>query len=125
MRDVKRTKYILHVSDFHLTQNSLDFAKEGLKALSDMLDKNDITVDYLIHTGDIIDSSCICSNVIKSLADQDAKYSYITEKYITKSEIDTKGFLSDPNTTEDIINQINNEIREAMSDNYPKVIRKS
>lgn len=40
MADVKKTKYILHVSDFHLKTENLEFAKEGLKYLRNMLDNS-------------------------------------------------------------------------------------
>ena len=51
------SRFILHVSDFHLTENNVDYAKKILKKLVDKLSYEKVKVDYLIHTGDIINSS--------------------------------------------------------------------
>lgn len=52
------SNFILHVSDFHLTDNKKDIkcAKAALDALADQLRLEHIKVDYLLHTGDIINS---------------------------------------------------------------------
>lgn len=53
------SRYILHVSDFHLTDDDdhLKFAFDALETLANKLKSNGIKVDYLLHTGDIINSS--------------------------------------------------------------------
>ncbi len=51
--------FILHVSDFHLTDNEeeIKHAQNALDALIKKLSLEKIKVDYLVHTGDVIDSS--------------------------------------------------------------------
>lgn len=53
------SRFILHVSDFHLTdtQDEIEQAQDALKALVTKLSSEKIKVDYLVHTGDVIDSS--------------------------------------------------------------------
>lgn len=51
--------YILQVSDFHISEESKDSASNALKAVTSKLNEIDINVRYLIHTGDIINSSDI------------------------------------------------------------------
>lgn len=48
--------YVLHVSDFHISQESKNDAEKALMALIDALEKENISISYLIHTGDIINS---------------------------------------------------------------------
>ena len=135
MADVKKTKYILHVSDFHLKTENLEFAKEGLKCLSNMLDKNDITVDYLIHTGDVIDSKGAICIAVSDICKADPSLSWIAEKYIPgacfdedgilsypfNASFDENGFLTDPNTTEELLQRINNQITTNMEMAYSLV----
>ena len=61
MKEIKNLRFILHVSDFHLTDDKeeLRVAKSALKALSEKLKDEKIKIDYLMHTGDIINSSDI------------------------------------------------------------------
>lgn len=90
MVENKKVKYILHVSDFHLNADNLDFAKSGLKCLSKTLDDNDITIDYLIHTGDVIDAKNAYKLAAIDLAEEDSKYAWINEECITDSRFDEK-----------------------------------
>mgnify|MGYP002509941256 CR=1 FL=1 len=58
--DIDNTShFILHVSDFHLTDNEeeIKHAQNALDALVKKLSLDKIKVDYLVHTGDVIDSS--------------------------------------------------------------------
>lgn len=109
MNQVKRTKYILHVSDFHLSAHNLEFAEKGLNALSDMLDRNDIAINYLIHTGDVIDSRGAFCIAAKDLYKKDDALSWLAE-YVSDEDFNTDGFLKDPNATDEIIRQINEQI---------------
>lgn len=56
MRHEGDSFYILHVSDFHISENSDEAAKAALKAVTDKIKEMNINVKYLIHTGDVIDS---------------------------------------------------------------------
>lgn len=56
MRHEGDSFYILHVSDFHISENSDEAAKAALKAVTDKIKEMNINVKYLIHTGDMIDS---------------------------------------------------------------------
>ena len=51
-------RFMLHVSDFHLNDNEADLkiAQAALNEIARKLHKEKIKIDYLIHTGDIIDS---------------------------------------------------------------------
>lgn len=118
MVEIKKTKYILHVSDFHLNSDNLQFAQAGLKCLSNMLDENDITIDYLIHTGDVIDSKGALLNAVSELSKKESSLSWIAEKYISDGSFDKNRFLIDSNTTEDILKKINKIITDNMSTMY-------
>ena len=59
MDNINSLSFILHVSDFHLTDGKNEFASEALKVLSEKLKLEGIKIDYLLHTGDVIDSSDI------------------------------------------------------------------
>lgn len=79
MNDVNSLRFLLHVSDFHLTDNEeeLKFAKDALKELTDTLKEQKIKVDYLIHTGDVINSSDLYEKTASKL---DSCKPYIEEK---------------------------------------------
>lgn len=63
------SRYILHVSDFHLTDDEYHwkFAFAALETLANKLKSDDIKIDYLLHTGDIIDSSDLYEIAAKDL----------------------------------------------------------
>lgn len=62
-------RFILHVSDFHLTDNQdeIKHAEKALETLVAKLSSEKIKVDYLVHTGDIIDSSDLYVKTAKEL----------------------------------------------------------
>lgn len=66
-------RYMLHVSDFHLTENATDIniAKAALKEISRKLRSERIKIDYLVHTGDIIDSTDFHERAFASLKSKD------------------------------------------------------
>ncbi len=66
-------RYMLHVSDFHLTENPehIDIAKAALKEISRKLRSEKIKIDYLVHTGDIIDSTDFHKRAFASLKNRD------------------------------------------------------
>ena len=115
MVEIKKAKYILHISDFHLKNDNLDFARAGLRRLSTMLDENDITIDYLIHTGDVIDANGALSGAVIELSKKESSLSWIAEKYISNGHFDKNRFLIDPNTTDEILQKINKTISDNMS----------
>lgn len=51
-------RFLLHVSDFHLTEKDTEreIANAALNEIAKKLRKERIKIDYLVHTGDIIDS---------------------------------------------------------------------
>lgn len=65
----KNSRFILHVSDFHLTEKKQDLlcAKSALKSLVNKLADENIKIDYLVHTGDIIDSSDLYEKVARKI----------------------------------------------------------
>lgn len=69
MRQANDLQFILHVSDFHLSDNKMKYtmAKYALKALTDKLQKEKIKIDYLIHTGDVIDSGDLHKNAAEHI----------------------------------------------------------
>lgn len=62
-------RYLLHVSDFHLSEdeNLLEHAKLALSELAKTLRDKGIHIDYLVHTGDVIDSSDVFEKVANEL----------------------------------------------------------
>jgi len=62
MSNTSNLRFILHVSDFHLNnsalegQNNFTEVKNLLTALTQKLKEEKFKVDYLVHTGDVIDS---------------------------------------------------------------------
>lgn len=62
MSDTSNLRFILHVSDFHLNdssqegKNNIAEVHDLLTALTQKLQEEKIKVDYLVHTGDVIDS---------------------------------------------------------------------
>ena len=63
------SNFILHMSDFHLTDNKNDIerASAALDALADKLRSEHIKVDYLLHTGDIINSGDLYDQIASEL----------------------------------------------------------
>lgn len=69
MNGINNLRFILHVSDFHLStdEEELIQAQEALKTLTSKLKSEGIKVDYLIHTGDVINSGDLFLKVAKEL----------------------------------------------------------
>ena len=67
VNDMSTLRYLLHVSDFHLTEDKAtkDHARAALDAVVNKLKTSEIHIDYLVHTGDIIDSSDIYYKIAK------------------------------------------------------------
>ena len=67
VNDISTLRYLLHVSDFHLTEDKAtkDHARAALDAVVNKLKTSEIHIDYLVHTGDIIDSSDIYYKIAK------------------------------------------------------------
>ena len=80
MNDVNTLRFILHVSDFHLTDDPKEIknAQKALKALTEQLKSEKIKVDYLIHTGDVINSSDIFDIVANQIP--------LGSEYMTKDD---------------------------------------
>lgn len=59
MNNFQNLRFILHVSDFHITEQNggEKIAEDALKAVAQKLREHNINVDYLVHTGDVINSS--------------------------------------------------------------------
>lgn len=110
MTEIRKTKYILHVSDFHLTSETESFAAETLEFLSKMLDENDITIDYLIHTGDVIDASRAYCVAVDDLVREDGSLAWIADEYKTNVNFDVEKFKEDPRTTDVILNRLNEQV---------------
>lgn len=69
MNDSTGLNFILHVSDFHLTdrENELGYVRAALRALSNRLKQESIRINYLVHTGDIINSGDIYEKIASML----------------------------------------------------------
>ena len=66
MSGTSNLRFILHVSDFHLDDDPTE-VKAVLSALTEELKAKKFKVDYLVHTGDIINSSDLYDKVARDL----------------------------------------------------------
>lgn len=66
MSGMSNLRFILHVSDFHLDDDSTE-VEAVLSALIEELKVKKFKVDYLVHTGDIINSSDLYNKVAREL----------------------------------------------------------
>lgn len=121
MAEIRRTKYILHVSDFHLSLENEDFARECLKFLCDSIDDKNITIDYLIHTGDIIDAPRSYSTAIGDLEREDSSLGWIRQKYLSDDGFDENEFIKDPRLTANILQRMNNHIFENAENTFTNI----
>ena len=55
----KSSFYILQVSDFHISEDTKENAECALEAISNKIKEMKMDIRYLIHTGDVINSSDI------------------------------------------------------------------
>ena len=83
------SRFILHVSDFHLTdtQDEIEQAQDALKALVTKLSSEKIKVDYLVHTGDVIDSSDLYEKTAHELNLGEEFFSFKGEKVLFNKTI--------------------------------------
>lgn len=100
-------KYILQVSDFHLTENRDGIEK--LYELADFIVASNYEVENLVHTGDFIDSKYICEKIGKAIID----------KYNTEF---TKDYVYDEKTFETEIRLANNK-NNAIITEYNKLLK--
>lgn len=112
MAEIQKTKYILHVSDFHLSDENEEFARNCLKFLCDAIDEKNITVDYLFHTGDIIDASKAYSSAARDLEKENSSLRWISQEYLSDEGFNENAFLQDSRTTADILQKMNKYISE-------------
>lgn len=65
MHDTDKLRFILHISDFHLSgkENITDQAEALLKQLAKALKTAGYKIEYLIHTGDIINSGDLFDDI--------------------------------------------------------------
>ena len=63
MRKYGNSIYILQVSDFHISEESQKSAEEALNAVTSRLKEMNISISYLVHTGDIINSKDIKAKI--------------------------------------------------------------
>lgn len=120
MKNNNTLRFILHVSDFHLTDDpkQLEYAQNALKSLADKIRKEKIKVDYLVHTGDIINSSDLYLKAAKSLS-IDKKY-IKKEKYLgrTYKVFDSKSYIA--NSTKDDIRTFDLEVQKHAKARFEK-----
>lgn len=67
MYDTSDLRFVLHVSDFHLTEKDggAGKARNALRAVAQKLREENIKIDYLVHTGDVINSGDLHEDVSK------------------------------------------------------------
>lgn len=68
MHDINNLRFILHVSDFHLSEQGdiLKQAQAALKVLTRTLKTEGCKIEYLIHTGDIINSGDLFDTIARN-----------------------------------------------------------
>lgn len=66
MSGTSNLRFILHVSDFHIGDDPKE-ARAALMSLTQTLKANKFKVDYLVHTGDVIDSGDLYNRVATDL----------------------------------------------------------
>ncbi len=79
MDEKKTSFYILHVSDFHISEKSMEDAEDALKELSKTLKDANICVSYMIHTGDVINSFGIENEIKQQYGENIADESHCKE----------------------------------------------
>lgn len=106
-------QFILHVSDFHLSDKETEYymAQQALKALTRELRKENIKIDYLVHTGDVINSG----DLYEMAADQ-AK---LGQKYATSSKVFDFSVFNQTGTREEK-QKMNDSIKEFTKRRFAK-----
>lgn len=84
MKQDGKSFYLLQVSDFHLSEDTKDSAKNALNAVIAKINEMNINIRYLIHTGDIINSKDIQQKIEKQYRTrlEDEKYDEILNKIV-------------------------------------------
>lgn len=69
MRDTSKLRFILHVSDFHIGDDpdQNEQVRQALTSLTKKLKDDGLKVEYLIHTGDVIDSGDLYNRVAEEM----------------------------------------------------------
>ena len=80
----KSSFYILQVSDFHISEDTKENAECALEAISNKIKEMKMDIRYLIHTGDVINSSDIESKIQEKHKKQlsDEEYNKELEKEV-------------------------------------------
>lgn len=88
MRDTSKLRFILHVSDFHIGDDpgQNEQVKQALTALTQKLKDDGLKVEYLIHTGDVIDSGDLYNRVAEEMGLGDPFWEYEKEKGSDKTK---------------------------------------
>lgn len=108
MDEKKTSFYILHVSDFHISEKSMDDAENALKELSKTLKDENICISYMIHTGDVINSFGIENEIKqqygKGIVDKprDEEYNGILKKIAEKRFKDAEKIIKELNKSLEI-----------------------
>lgn len=115
MHDINNLRFILHVSDFHLSDNEekLEHAKAALRVLTKRLKSEGCKIEYLIHTGDIIDSSDLFDSVAKKYGIPNSFWEEIEQKSSDGKPI--KKFLYEDYSKTAIINSNLHQTSESPS----------
>lgn len=114
-------RYLLHVSDFHLSddENSLDYAKLALSELAKKLRDKGIQIDYLIHTGDVIDSIDVFEKAANQLPGCKEYLSAKPTEYGTESsnfKFDFERFSKEAAT--DLKKKFDNNVKKLVTDRF-------
>lgn len=89
MRDISTLHFILHVSDFHITDGNKEVISNALQALISKLREEHIKIDYLLHTGDVIGASDLYEKTASEL-DINNYYASVTKEQIYTGRLGKK-----------------------------------
>lgn len=86
MRHDVNSFYILQVSDFHISEESKDSAKNALQAVTNKIKEMNIDIKYLIHTGDVINSKDIDQKIEEKCGPglKDEEYDDCLDEFVQK-----------------------------------------
>ncbi len=88
MNKMNSLRFVLHVSDFHLSENTIDSAKDALRSLATTLKDKRFRVEYLLHTGDIIEA-----RDLPDLASSVFSNKKASDQYYTNGKFDFSKFV--------------------------------
>ena len=127
MNDTNNLRFILHVSDFHLNDNDQELmhVTAALDAMAEKLKSEKIKVDYLVHTGDIIDSGDLYEKTAAMLIHEDKYYEDIKEGEKLVKKFKFKEFELNASTDEKkLFNEKLLELTEKRFSVAEKIMRK-